>query len=195
MAGSSGPTTRIRPVTTALTRLIESALAQTDEGCFTTPFDEDWRSAAELDRFIEGQSCWRPVRQSDPVDFSGLANALEQPIHPDIIDYYGSFWSGTIETESAEGQVSLIQLWNPDDFDRLIENLIGHALMKRRQKQPFTTFFANTGADSQLFLSVDNQTGQVLLEEPGKPPLRAVQDNLANFLNRLTPRLKAPDIY
>ncbi len=193
MEGSSRPSTGT--VTTALTHIMESALALTDEGFFTSLYDEDWRSPAELERFIDDRSCWQPVRQDTPVDFSGLANALEQDIHPDIVEYYGSFWSGTIEAESAEGQVSLIQLWNNDDFDRLIQNLIGHALMKRRQKQPFTTFFANTEATSQLFLSVDNQTGRVLLEEPGKPPIREVEGSLTDFLNRLTPSLRAPDIY
>lgn len=129
------------------------------------------------------------------MSFQGLSNALEIAIHPDIQAYYGSFWCGSIEAESEEGHVSLIQLWNPDDFDRLIQNLIGHALMKRRSKQPFTVFIANTEADSELFLSIDNDSGAILLEEPGKPPLRQVEDNLVAFLNRLTPVLQPPDIY
>ncbi len=120
------------------------------------------------------------------MDFRGLANALECPIHPDICTYYGSYWSGSIEAESSEGHVSLIQLWNPEDFDRLIENLIGHALMKQKSRHPFTVFFATTEADSELFLSVENQTGRVFLEEPGKAPLRCVDEDLATFLDRLT---------
>ena len=62
-----------------------------------------------------------------------------------------------------------------------------HALAKRQQRSPFTAFFANTDPDSDYFLSVDNATGQVLLEQPGRPPLRVVADNLASFLDSLEP--------
>ena len=145
-------------------------------------YDPQWSS---LCQFTDGK--WKPVPQKAPVNFDGLANALETTIHPDITAYYSAFWSGTIETESEEGQVSLIQLWNQNDFDRLVENLIGHALMKRRSKHPLTVFFATAEPDTELFLSIDNENGHVLLEEPGRAPLRQVDENLATFLNRLTP--------
>jgi SecY interacting protein Syd len=163
----------------------------TPNGHFSCTPDPQWQSACELGDTGD----WRPADQLPPVSFQGLSNALEVPIHADIQTYYGSFWAGSIEAESEEGHVSLIQLWNPDDFDRLIQNLIGHALMKRRSKQPFTVFFANTEADSELFLSIDNDTGVILLEEPGKAPIRQVEDNLGTFLNRLTPVLQPPGIY
>lgn len=120
---------------------------------------------------------------------------METTIHPDITAYYNAFWSGTIETESEEGQVSLIQLWNEKDFDRLVENLIGHALMKRRSKHPLTVFFATAEPNTELFLSIDNENGHVLLEEPGRAPLRQVDEDLVTFLNRLTPVPTPPEIY
>ena len=40
--------------------------------------------------------------------------------------------------------------------------LIGHALAKRRARAPFSVFFACSEQDSELFLSVDNTTGEVL---------------------------------
>ncbi len=83
--------------------------------------------------------------------------------------------------------MSLILLWSPDDADRLIENLIGHALAKRRSRSPFSVFFACTAADSELFLSVDNTSGQVLLEKPGYKPLEVVAPSLGDFLGQLTP--------
>ncbi|MDG2070798.1 MAG: SecY-interacting protein Syd [Pseudomonadales bacterium] len=162
-------------------------MSLTPDGYFTTDLDE--KSPCVNNRQ------WRPVPQSTPVDFRGLANALETEVHPDICTFYGSFWSGPLETTSEEGQVSLIQLWNPDDFDRLIENLIGHGLVKRQRKQPLTLFFATTEPDSELFLSVDNKTGEILLEEPAKPPIKIVENDLNTFLNRLTPVLASPDIY
>ena len=183
-------------VSKSLAAFIQRALAQREQGWFEAPFDEAWRSDCEIGQPApEGMVAWRPAAQSTPVDFSGLANALEQPIHEDIRAWYGTFWSGSFEARTREGHVSLIQLWNEEDFERLIENLLGHALMKRRARQPFTVFFANTELDSDLFLSIDNESGKVLLEQPGKAPLKVVEDDLPTFLDRLEPLDVAPGIY
>ncbi len=169
-------------------------MALSPKNTLIAQFDEEWRSDCEC--LQEGsETHWRPVKQSQAVDFSGLANAVEQPIHPAIQEYYGSFWAGTVECESAEGQVSLIQLWNQEDFDRLIANLIGHLMAKRKLKQPFTVFFANAEPDTEFFLSIDNETGHILLEEPGKPPVKEVERDLGTFLDRLTPVISPAGIY
>jgi SecY interacting protein Syd len=172
----------------ALERITTQALSLTPDGYFTTDL-------SEKSPCLNDNRLWRPVPQSTPVDFRGLANALETEIHPDICTFYGSFWSGSLEATSQEGHVSLIQMWNQSDFERLIENFIGHALMKRQHKLPLTLFFATTEPDSELFLSVDNKSGEVLLEEPARPPIRIVDNDLNTFLNRLTPVLAPPDIY
>lgn len=183
------------PVKKALGALIDRALAQTSDGYFRSEFDPEWTSECEDRRDEHGVVRWRPVPQSPPVDFSGLENTLEFPVHPDIIAYYSSYWSGSLETKAREGHASLIQLWNPQDFDRLIENLIGHVLAKRRIKEPFTVFFATTDPDSEYFLSIDNESGKVLLEEPGKPPVREVERDITTFLGRLEPVNIPPRIY
>lgn len=121
------------------------------------------------------------------LDFSGLEHALELTLHADIKSYYNSFYSGTINFRSEEGRVSLIQLWNDADFDRLVENLIGHALAKKRAHHGFTVFFATTEEDSEYFLSIDNESGRIQLEEPGCKPLKVVDSHISNFLNRLSP--------
>jgi len=92
-----------------------------------------------------------------------------------------------VEATAQEGHVSLILLWNPSDAERLVENLIGHALAKRRVRAPFTVFFACTEPESDLFLSVDNATGEVVLEKPGAKPLRTVAPSLTAFLRGLGP--------
>ncbi|MBT4162709.1 MAG: SecY-interacting protein Syd [Gammaproteobacteria bacterium] len=178
----------------ALAEFIDRTLSLTEPGVLTLPFDSEWRSDCELYQAGD-QTCWRPVPQSPVVSFAGLTNAVEADIHPDIEAYYTSYWSGTLEAESEEGRVSLIQLWNSEDFDRLVANLIGHALAKSRARHPFTVFFANTEPDSELFLSIDNETGTVLLEEPGKAPLREVESDIDTFLRRLEPKIRLPDIY
>lgn len=182
-------------VARSLDAFIQRSLALRGRDWFESEFDPEWRSACELGDPTERRGRWRPAPQQPAVDFSGLANAVEAPIHEDIRAYYGTFWSGSLEAQSQEGRVSLIQLWNQDDFERLIRNLLGHALVKRRARQPFTVFFANTEADSELFLSIDNESGKVLLEEPGRRPLKIVEDNVATFLDRLEPLDVSPGIY
>ncbi len=156
------------------------------------PFEKDWISACQRgDPDIDGKIDWEPTRQVVPLSFSGIETGLELSFHPDIKTYYASFWSAHLEAESSEGHVSLIQLWNQDDFNRLLKNLIGHALAKRKLKQPMTVFFANTDPDSQLFLSIDSESGKILLEEPGKAPIRTVDDCLVDFIDRLSPAAPA----
>ena len=178
----------------ALADLIERSLALSQGQLLCSPFDPEWRSDCEVHQTAD-QTFWRPVEQTPKVNFSGLANAVEAPIHPDIVSYYSSYWSGTLEADSEEGRVSLSQLWTQDDFERLIRNLVGPALNKIRARHPFTVFFATTDPDSELFLSIDNESGAVLLEEPAKAPIREVETDISTFLNRLEPKLRQPDIY
>ena len=166
------------------------------------PFDPDWRSPCERGepfvgpggtRLVRWQPVRRPAFQREDGDFAGLERALEVPIHADIKAYYGSYWSAGLEATAPDGHVSLIFLWNREDADRLIENLIGHSIAKRRARSPFTVFFACTEPESELFLSIDNASGAVMLEKPGHKPLRRVADSLAEFLTRLEPA--PPDLH
>jgi len=180
------------PVRQALATFIEHTLKSYPQQ--REPFDPDFRSPCERgepylddqgDRWIDWQPLPRGAVPAD--DFAGLERALELTVHPDVKAYYGSFWSGGLEAQASDGHVSLLQLWNPADADRLVENLIGHALAKRRARSDFSVFFACTEVDSDLFLSVDNASGRVLLEKPGRKPLRTVAEDLASFLDGLVP--------
>ena len=158
-------------------------------------FDPQWRSPCELGSPFTGEDgveriLWQPLKchpDTIAADFSGIERALELAIHPDIKSYYGTFFSGGLEAEAPDGHVSLILLWNHEDYERLTKNLIGHALAKRQVKSPLTVFFACTETDSDLFLSIDNESGAILLEKPGAKPLRQVADSMAVFLDELVP--------
>ena len=183
-------TEEVTRVETALDRFISAYRARFPR--LEEDFDPDWRSPCEVgEPFADGQGrrrvAWQPLRRAAADDFAGLERALELTVHPDIKRYYQRYWSGGLEAEAADGHVSLILLWNPVDADRLVENLIGHALAKRRARQPFSIFFACTEPDSELFLSVANDSGQVLLEAPGRKPLRVVAPSLGAFLETLAP--------
>ncbi len=62
--------------------------------------------------------------------------------------------------------------------------LIGHALTQRRRKLPLTLFFACTEPED-FILSVDNVSGQVVLEQPGQAPMRVIAESLADFIGQL----------
>jgi SecY interacting protein Syd len=144
---------------------------------------EPWTDATQQQRV-----CWQPVkRHTDTDDFAGLEAALELAIHPDVKAHYGHFWSANLEAEAPVGHVSLLYLWNPQDVDRLVENLIGHALACRQNRTPFSVFFACTEPDSDLFLTINNDSGAIQLEAPGKKPLRTVAGSLAEFISHLVP--------
>ena len=176
-----------------LDRLFDAAMALRDSGLLRTPYDPEWRSKSEVSH--DGEfAYWRPVPQVPPVSFDGLGAAIESPIHPDIQAFYGSFWAGSLETESVEGQVTLIQLWNEEDFERLVGNLVGHYMAKKQSRSPFTVFFATTEPDSEYFLTIRNEDGVILLEEPGRV-VREVESSMATFLARLTPVNADPAIF
>lgn len=159
------------------------------------PFDPEWRSACEtaaprLAPSGELEVPWQPLARGDEARhelFAPLERALEITVHQDIKTYYNSYYSGGLEADGAEGPVSLLQLWNNEDAERLIENLLGHALAKQRAKAPYSVFFACTEVNSELFLSVENHTGHVLLERPGFKPERTVASSLGEFLSGLSP--------
>jgi len=181
---------RVSSVKQALAGLLQAWLERVQERTGSLPrqqFDPDWPSPCQVgDPDAEGMILWRPVERDPPADFSGLERALEVAIHPDLQAWYGSFWCDTFEVRAEEGGVALLQVWNQKDFERLIGNLIGHALAKRRSRDPLTLFFACTDQDD-YFLSLDNLSGQVLLERPGASAVKPVADSLVAFLQRLRP--------
>lgn len=154
-------------------------------------YEDSWRSSCEIGEPVQLADSkaieWRPKKRDHADDFSGLENAFETAIHPSIKDYYESYWSGGLEATCDEGHVSLMFLWNAEDRDRLVDNLIGHALAQKRSRSPLSIFFACTEPASAYFLTVNNTSGAVQLELPGRKPVRIVASSLSEFLNRLNP--------
>lgn len=157
-----------------------------------TKFDPEWASPCErgshwLNDDDEPHIEWQPIPRTPGDDFAGLERALEFPIHPDIKAHYGRYWSANLEAEAPDGHVSMLYMWNPEDVDRLVENLIGHSVACRHNRTPFSVFFACTEPDSDLYLTVNNDSGVVQLEEPGKKPIRTIAPSLAEFYSLLVP--------
>ncbi len=191
-------TPSLRPrstVTIALDHLIERYLKACHQRTGALPrieHDPEWPSPCyQGEPDSNGMIDWQPVRQDQSSDlFERLACALDTPIHPDLIAYYSHLWSDPIPVSCQEGDLSLLFIWNDADYERLRANLIGHALAKRKLRLPLTLFFACTEPDANYFLSLDNNSGEVQLEQPGRAPLRTVAASLSEFLNTLQPNPK-----
>lgn len=153
------------------------------------PYDKEWPSQCWQNEADEGVlTLWKPVLQTESIDmFERLSQALETEIHPDIADFYSVYWSDPLPAKAPQGELSLLQVWNPEDIERLRANLIGHALEKRRRKLPLTLFFAVTLPDGNLIISLDNADGSIWLESPGKPPHQRLANSLAEFIHQLEP--------
>ena len=121
----------------------ERALAETGAPP-AVEHDPEWLSECIVGEPASGRCHWRPTPMSTPPDFSGLANALECGVHDDLRTYFGSFWSANLPARRDGNDFELLQLWNGEDFDSLVANQIGHALEKRRIRQPLSFFFAET---------------------------------------------------
>ena len=156
----------------------------------TTPrqqFDRDWPSPCicggpDTDGWVH----WQPVRRSTLPDYAGLESALGEALHPDLAVFFGRYYCEVIPGRTEEGARDVIQVWSDADFERLVENTLGHALSKFRAKEPLSLFIATTD-ENEYFLTVDNASGRVMLEQPGASAIREIAPNLAALLDRIDP--------
>lgn len=152
--------------------------------------ESDWLSPCFIGTPLSGQDHpWCPVVNQDDANtmFKRLGDALNESVPESIANYYDYGWSQCLRAKHPQGELSLIFVWNQDDMERLRANLIGHALNKRKLKQPISYFFATTEPDGEKILSVEGQSGRVLLERPGRKDYSVVSESLALFLEEVHP--------
>ncbi len=156
-------------------------------GLPTTDFDGQWPSPCEVgEADSAGRVHWQPVEREPEDPLAGMENAIDGPLHQDIKAYYGGYFAECVTARHADGGLTLIQAWSREDFDRLVANQLGHTMAKFKAKLPLTVFIALTDEDDWM-ISVDNATGEVVLESPAAAPQRVVAPNLETFLRSLQP--------
>lgn len=151
----------------------------------TVESDKDWVSPCEQGQSNEQEVYWKPVKVEDKLSFDNVGEALGIKVHQDIEDYFTCVYSESIDAECEEGKLSLLLAWNKDDFERLQQNLIGHIMMKQKLKQNVSLFFAVTDEDDMI-ISIDNESGEVWVEQVGCVPHKKLANNLVEFLTSLT---------
>ncbi len=150
-------------------------------------FDAQWPSPCVSEEAKNGDwVAWEPVLQPDTNSFANVEDALDIKLNPEFCSYFSRYYSESISAVAPEGKCELLFAWSREDFERLQQNLIGHLLMKQRLGQPLTLFFAVTD-EEDVILSVDNQTGEVVVEQVGKLPSKILAASLSEFIDTLSP--------
>ncbi len=182
-----------RPATLALDAFLTRYLNRVKDAnghLPTVEFDPPWPSpCTELadnasDDIVRN---WRPVERHDYDLFSSLEKALELDFHPDIKSFYGSYWSNGVCAIHQSLHFNLIQIWNEEDETNLKENMLGHAFAKIKARLPLTFFIGCT--DGNDIISLDQDSGAIVLEKPGYRAHQTLAPSLENFLLDLEPSL------
>lgn len=181
------PLTIEKSIDDFIQRFVDSHRQHNQE--LTVQFDSQWVSPCHTAVGNDGDTVvWTPQLREIDHDFESLQSALELAIDPQLKVFYSRYWSENIQARNERGQLTLLFPWNEDDFTRFQQNLVGHVLMKRRLQQPDTLFFAVTDEDD-FILTVENQSGRVMLEQVGIEPTEVIANDLREFLQTLTPTL------
>ncbi len=174
-----------------LVEAYQAAYKAAETPLLVEPSDE-WKAPIYLEEADADWVHWQPLQQSSSLAFTDLANALEQPLHADLEVLFGRWYAADLAVEFDGHPLWLLQNHGPEDAVRLQSNLAGHVLMKRRLKQPITLFIGLAEESDDLLISLDNDSGQVGLEFVGQPHHEILAANLAEFVQKLTPRVVDP---
>lgn len=97
--GFTGFSTMSPTVAAQLDRILSAYAASGVAGALPRqPFDPEWISPCQIGTpDDDGMIAWRPAHRRAPADWSGLENALEASLHPDVAAFYGTFWSDSFQ--------------------------------------------------------------------------------------------------
>ncbi len=131
---------------------------------------------------------WQPQPFSPASTLEAVERALDIVVQPPLQTYYTTQFAGDMPARFGERQLTLLQVWSPEDFQRVQENLIGHLVTQKRLKLSPTLFIATLDSDLDI-ISVCNLTGEVVLETLGTRNRTTLSASIANFLTYLEPVL------
>jgi SecY interacting protein Syd len=151
----------------------------------TVVADREWLSPCEQGPSNAEENYWKPMLIHDNLMFNNVEEAMSIVLHDDFKKYFTCIYSESIDASCSEGELSLLFPWSKDDFERLQQNIIGHIMMKQRLKQNITLFFAVTD-EEDMIISIDNQSGEVWVEQVGCQPHKKLANNVTEFIESLS---------
>ncbi|MFH2500505.1 SecY-interacting protein [Klebsiella indica] len=131
---------------------------------------------------------WQPQPFSLAQNINAVERALEIVVQQALHSYYTTQFAGDMQACFADETMTLLQSWNPDDFQRMQENLIGHLVVQKRLKLSPTLFIATLESELEV-ISVCNISGEVIKETLGTRRRTTLSPSLVSFLNQLKPFL------
>lgn len=156
-------------------------------------FDRDWVSpclviekGVQLDALENGAQLRWIMQPRTAASLANLNEALELIVPPALSDFYCSCFAHHLEVYFAGKNLTLLQIWNEEDFHQLQENIIGHVLMKRRLRQRDTIFIGFTEDDEEI-IAVDVVSQAVVVERLGKEWEVELAPDLPTFIDQLIP--------
>ena len=129
---------------------------------------------------------WQPQPFTLPKHLDAVAKGVDLVVQPSVIAFYTTQFAAEMPASFDGTRLTLLQVWNSEDFILLQQNLVAHLVMKRRLKHSPTLFIATTDDDSTI-VSVDNLNGNVILETLGKKKSELLAPSLGDFLQALQP--------
>lgn len=130
---------------------------------------------------------WEPQPFSlEDKNLHKVATALDIHLQEDIHGFYTTQFAGDMKALFQGIELSLVQVWNEEDFIRLQENLIGHLVTQKRLKLSPTLFIATINSEIEM-ISMCNLSGEIILEKFGSKERRILSPDLAHFLKSLIP--------
>lgn len=153
-----------------------------------TEYVEEWKSPIYGKVVDDDTVEWTPCRQPESLNFDELESALELTFHDSIKTVFGRWYSGDLALNYQGHAINFLQVQSVEDGERLLANITGHILMKRKLKQPETVFIGLAGHDDGLLLTIDNQSGAVGLEWVGKEQHDILASSLSEWLNDCKPQ-------
>lgn len=118
--------------------------------------------------------------------FAIVEEVMNLNINPVANEFYCLQFSGDLSAKWQNKSISLIQIWSDEDFRNFEGNLLAHLEMQRKRNLRPTIFIGTTDDESEL-ISIDNQTGTIILEKLGEKTSTELASTLAIFLTKLIP--------
>lgn len=156
---------------------------ETGLGLPRAPWDPDvdawfWQSPADEDEY----ATWRPVEKTEHHDVGQLGPGL-RALHPSVDAYFNSWWFAALEGQLGRYGITMMPVLPGIELNNLLLQARGYAQAHggRLDHVPLGVEF------NGLQVVVDNDTGEVAIEDYERGTFETIATSLAALIERLEP--------